>query len=112
MDQIINPPVEQPVAGKKGAPAKGNAAANDVHFDEADLEIKDEPENNFLLGDAIEQIIKLNFEERARLKHPQTPNWMPLKLSLVGYPFAGKKLQSEMLREKYGVDVYQIDLLV
>ena len=69
LETIINPPAEQVVTGKKGAPAKGQAQ-QEVQFDPDDLEIKDEPDNNFLLGDAIEQIIKLNFEDRAKLKHP------------------------------------------
>jgi len=33
-----------------------------VHFDAEDLLISDLPENNFLLGDALEQIIKINYE--------------------------------------------------
>ena len=38
--------------GKAKAPAKGQAA--EVQFDEAELEVSDFPENNYLLGDAIE----------------------------------------------------------
>lgn len=91
LEQIVNPPAEAVVTGKKGAPVKG-AAAQDSLFEADDLEIKDQPDNNFLLGDAIEQIIKINHEDRPKLKHPQTPNWLPLKLALVGYPFSGKKM--------------------
>jgi hypothetical protein len=32
--------------------------------------LKDSAENNFLLGDVIDQLIKLNFDERAKLQHP------------------------------------------
>ena len=41
-----------------------------MNFEEADLEVTDKVENNFLLGDALEEIIKINFEERAALRHP------------------------------------------
>lgn len=89
LDEILNPPAEVDAKGKTKAPPKG--APTEVQLDEADLEISDSPANNFLLGDALEQIIKINFEERAKLMHPQNPNWLSLKLCLVGYPFAGKK---------------------
>lgn len=56
--------------------------------------MEDAAANNYLLGDALEQIIKLNYEARAKTKHPQTPNWLALKMCLVGYPFAGKQVSS------------------
>ena len=92
LDEILNPPAEVDAKGKAKAPAKGAPA--EVTFDETELEVSDAPENNFLLGDAIEQIIKINFAERARLKHPQNPNWLSVKICLAGYPFAGKKEQA------------------
>lgn len=106
----MNPPVEVDVKGKGKAPAKG--APVDTVFEEAELEITDNVENNFLLGDALEQIIKINFAERAKLKHPQTPNWLSVKICLVGYPYAGKKEQAEMIRKKYNLDVFQMEALV
>ena len=113
LEQIMNPPVEQVQAtGKKGAPAKGQAAQQEIQFDPEDLELKDLPDNNFMLGDAIETIIKLNHEDRPKLKHPQTPNWLPLKLAFVGYPFSGKKCQAELLKEKYGLNVFCMDELI
>ena len=69
-------------------------------------------DNNYLLGDALEEIIKINFAERAKLQHPQTPNWLSVKLCLMGYPFAGKKEQAEMIRKKYSLDVFVMDTLV
>jgi hypothetical protein len=45
-------------------------------FELDDLVLKDSTENNFLLGDVIDQLIKLNIDERAKLQHPQTPNWL------------------------------------
>jgi len=54
----------------------------------------------------------LNYEARSRLKHPQTPNWLALKLCLVGYPFAGKKVSADFIKEKYGLDVFQMESLI
>lgn len=114
LEHILVPPVEnQPVvAGKKGAPAKAAQAQQEVQFDAEDLEVKDEPDNNFLLGDAIETIIKLNHEDRPPLKHPQNPNWLPYKLAFVGYPFAGKKSQARAIAGQYGLDVFMMEELI
>lgn len=110
LDEIINPPAELDAKGKAKAAPKGGAA--DVAFEEGELEILDAPVNNFLLGDALEQIIMINYAERAKLKHPQTPSWLSVKLCLVGYPFAGKKEQAELIRKKYGLDVFDMETLV
>lgn len=37
---------------------------------------------------------------------------MDLKLSLVGYSFSGKSTQAKLIKEKYGLDVYNMDELV
>ena len=110
LDEILNPPVEADPKSKAKAPAKGAQA--EVNFDEAELEVTDKVDNNYLLGDALEEIIKINFAERAKLQHPQTPNWLSVKLCLMGYPFAGKKEQAEMIRKKYSLDVFVMDTLV
>ena len=89
LDEILNPPVEADPKAKGKAPPKGAQA--EVTFDEAELEVTNKVDNNYLLGDALEEIIKINFAERAKLKHPQTPNWLSVKLCLMGYPFSGKK---------------------
>jgi hypothetical protein len=114
IEQIINAPAEAPAAGGK-APPKGKAAAathDATTLEKDDLELDETAANNFLLGDALEQIIKLNYEARAKLKHPQTPNWLALKLCLVGYPFAGKKVSANYIKEKYGLDIFQMESLI
>lgn len=110
LDEILNPPAEVDAKGKAKAPAKGAPA--EVTFEEAELEISNAPDNNFLLGDALEQIIKINFDERSRLMHPQNPNWLSVKICLAGYPFSGKKEQAECLRKKYNLDIFVMDSLV
>jgi hypothetical protein len=66
----------------------------DVIFEEGDLEVPDKPVNNHLFGDVIDQLIKLHYPQRPDLKHPPTPNWLALKICLIGYPFSGKKTQA------------------
>lgn len=110
LDEILNPPAEVDPKAKGKAPAKGAQA--EMNFDEAELEVTDKVDNNYLLGDALEEIIKINFEERASLRHPQTPNWLTVKMCLIGYPFAGKKEQAEMIRKKFNLDVFVMEALV
>ena len=110
LDEILNPPAEVDAKGKAKAPPKGAPA--ETVFDETELEVTDKVDNNFLLGDALEQIIKINFAERARLRHPQTPNWLSVKICLAGYPFAGKKEQAELIRKKFNLDVFAMESLV
>jgi hypothetical protein len=51
----------------KGAKAPAKGAPTDVAVvDESDMIIADKPENNFYVGDAVENIINLNFEARGR----------------------------------------------
>ncbi len=109
--EVLNPPAEPVAAGGKGAPKKAAPVA-EAQFEEADLALGDAPENNFMLGDVVEQLIKLNFEERAKLQHPMTPNWLSLKLSIIGYPFSGLKTQAALIKEQYGLDVFHMDQLV
>ena len=78
-------------AGKGGkAPAKV-PAAEQIQLEEGDTELPTECPNNFLLGDAIEMIININYEAKPKTKRPQVPHFLNLKLCLVGYSFAGKK---------------------
>jgi hypothetical protein len=100
-----------PAAAKGKAPAKG-AAADAVALDEADMQVSDKPENNFYVGDAIEQIINLNFEARGKQLRPKNPHFLNLKLCFVGYAFAGKRLQAMKLKQEYGLDTFTLSDLV
>jgi len=79
-----------PAGGKGKAPAKGGS--DTVQLEEGDLELGNKPENNTYVGDAIEQIINLNFDARAKQLRPMNPHYLNLKLCFVGYAFAGKRL--------------------
>jgi len=62
-----------------------------VTLEEGDADLPTEAPNNFQLGDAIEQIVNLNFDARAMYKRPKMPQHLNLKLAFIGYAFAGKK---------------------
>lgn len=58
-----------PVAAGGKAPAKGapaKAASEAITLEEGDADLPAEAPNNYQLGDAIEQIVCLNYEARAR----------------------------------------------
>jgi hypothetical protein len=40
------------------------------------------------------------------------PQYLNLKLCFIGYSFAGKKTQANMLRDVYGLQTYQLNDLV
>ena len=52
LDEILNPPAEVDAKGKPKAAAKGAPA--ETVFEEAELEVSDKVDNNYLLGDALE----------------------------------------------------------
>lgn len=108
----MNPKVEAAAPAKGAKPAGKAPAQNEVVMDEADLELADTAANNFIFGDVIDQLIKLHYPSRPDLKHPPTPNWLSLKVCLVGYPFSGKKTQAAMIKEKFGLDVFIMEDLV
>ena len=112
IEQLVSAPVENAPTGKGGKNPKASAAADNIVLEKDDLELDDHAPNNFLLGDCLEQIIKLNNDARSRLKHPQTPNWLSLKLCLVGYPFAGKDTSATFIKERYGLDVFVMEALI
>jgi len=62
-----------------------------VTLEEGDADLPLEAPNNFQLGDAIEQVIALNFEARAEQRRPKMPQHLSLKMCFIGYAFAGKK---------------------
>jgi len=112
IEQILNGPGDAAPAGGKGkAPAKG-APAEAVTLEEGDMQVGDQPENNYYVGDAVEQIINLNYEARGRQLRPKNPHYLNLKLCFVGYAFAGKKLQAMKLKQEYGLDSYTLNDLV
>jgi len=40
------------------------------------------------------------------------PNWMPLRLGLMGYAFSGKKTLAGLIKDKYNLEVISVEELV
>ena len=91
LETILGAPDAGATQAKGGKGAKGATPADTTPIEEGDLAIDDEPVNNTYVGDAVEQIINLNYEARGRQLRPKNPHYLNLKLCLVGYAFAGKR---------------------
>lgn len=91
----------EPAGGKgaKGAPVE-------IKLDEAEMKIPDELPKNNILGDVVEQIIYLNYEGEKDIVKPDVPSHLPLKVSIIGRAFSGKKTQAQLLAEKYNLVQY------
>ena len=61
---------------------------------------------NTLLGDVVEQIIYLNYEGEKEIVKPKVPSHMPLKVSVTGQAFSGKKTQGNLISAKYNLIQY------
>lgn len=74
--------------------------------------IPNEPINNFILGGVVETIIDLAFPEKKAVSIPDVPRYMPLKLVVSGYAFSGKRTLCKFIKEKYGVEILQVDEII
>jgi len=70
--------------------------------------------NNYYLGDLIELVIDLQHPiiENAKDKKKDIPNWLPLKLGLMGYAFSGKKTLAGLIKDKYNLEVISVEELI
>ena len=91
----------EPTGGKggKGAPVEAK-------LDEKEMEIPEGMPKNHILGDVVEQIIYLNYDGEADIVKPDVPSHIPLKVSIIGQSFSGKKTQAQILAEKYNLKQY------
>lgn len=64
--------------------------------------------NNFLLGDILETIITIAYPKDPDPPLPEGPNYLPLKVILIGPGFSGKKTQTKKLQDNYGLKVVEM----
>lgn len=69
--QIDAQPAAGAKPGAKGAPAK--AVGEQIVLEEGDTELPLEAPNNYFLGDAVENIINMNYDAREHHKRPKMP---------------------------------------
>jgi CH-like domain in sperm protein len=64
--------------------------------------------NNYILGDILEIIIPIAYPDDPDPPLPEGPNYLPLKVILIGPGFAGKKTQTKKLQESYGLKLIEV----
>jgi hypothetical protein len=74
-----------------------------VTLEEGDADLPAEAPNNYQLGDALQDIIQLNYPPRAKQLRPRMPQHLALKVAFIGYHFAGKKTQAKQMAEEFGL---------
>jgi hypothetical protein len=91
----------EPVAGKgaKGAPVESK-------LKEEEMVVPNEMPVNNILGDVVEQIIYINYDGEKEIIKPDVARHLPLRVSIIGKSFSGKKTQAQMLAEKYNLIQY------
>lgn len=67
---------------------------------------------NHTLGDILESIIPIAYPEAPDPPFPDGPNYLPLKVLLLGPPFSGKKTQSKKLQELFGLKVLEVPKII
>ena len=90
---------------------------HDVKYDEEDEtpaedRVPKNLQNNFYLGDLLELVIDLQHPAKEEVKKTDIPNWLPLKLSLLGYAFSGKKTLAELVQQKYNLELISVEDLI
>ena len=93
-------------AGEPAAAKGGKGAPAGTKVDDKEMEIHEALPKNTLLGDVVEQIIYLNYEDEKEIVKPEVPNHMPLKVSVIGQAFSGKKTQGNLISTKYNLIQY------
>lgn len=74
-----------------------------------------EAANNAYLGEVIANLLKDFYAEEiatSKLELSNDLDWLPLKLSILGYQFSGKKTLATWIAKKYHVKLLQIDTLM
>lgn len=82
--------------------------------DPENLIIPQEPLRNNYLGDLIDILVDIKYLEEESLNQYRNFcfNQVPIKLSLLGHDFAGKKTQAKILSENFPFKIYIIDNLL
>lgn len=91
-----------------------NKDKNDEGFKEEDIDNLKIPTDTLLntyLGDLIDILVELRYaeEESYQITRNFTFSHIPIKLSLIGADFSGKKTQAKILSENYPFKIYIVD---
>ena len=61
--------------------------------------------NNNVLGDFLVDIVDVACPMEEKLPIPKIPNHLPLKITILGSDFSGKKTVANFLKEKFGLEI-------
>lgn len=71
------------------------------------------PINNFYLGNLTRFLIMKSYNQEKQVESSKSStNYLPLKLSILGYDFSGKKTLISYMQQKYGIEPIFIDQLI
>ena len=62
-------------------------------------------QNNDYLGHFLYGLIDLLFPPKPVKSPPEFPNYLPLKISIIGKTMSGKKTMADLLKQKYGIEL-------
>ena len=82
-----------------------------IILDPDNLIIPKQPVKNPYFGDIIEMLIDLKFIEKSE-KSKNFLQYIPIKLSIIGHSFGGKRTQAKMICDTYPFKHYNIEELV
>jgi hypothetical protein len=94
-------------AGRGKAPAQTQSTEDVLKID-----IPTTPIQNNILGDILEHLIDLNFTEKRPLPELEYPNYLPIKVCLLGKANSGKSTISRYLNNRYNMEIVSIESLV
>jgi adenylate kinase family enzyme len=81
--------------------------------DPENLIIHKEPYKNNYLGDLVDMLIDLKYNEDDKVEEKKNMfSYIPLKLCMIGHSFSGKKSQAKILSENFPFKIYFIDDLI
>lgn len=77
-----------------------------------DTAITSRPLNNDILGDVIEALIDMKYPRKQPPQKPQLPDYLPIKVVLLGNPFSGRKTVAKFLKSRYGVEIFNMTEII
>ncbi|KAL4495175.1 hypothetical protein ABPG72_007282 [Tetrahymena utriculariae] len=78
-------------------------------FEQPENQILNHAYNDDQLGDFLHQVIDKIYPQKAIQSKPEDiPDHMPLRISIIGNRFSGKKSLSQLIKQKYGVEIIDV----
>ena len=103
----VDPKAKKPPVGK------GVEVKEEYKEDDPDnLIIPKEPNLNCYLGNLVDTLIDTAFEDAGEEPKRYLFTHIPIKISLIGHAFSGKKTQAKILSENFPFKIYKLEELI